>query len=109
MYSPVHIGSRQLPLERWTTTPLFRLDFADSGAQRRPPPISIELTKADFDDDDGESTEDKLRRESMREAFEIGEVEDGEGGGMKPTDVVLKLHTLGFEDEYWLDTGVFRI
>lgn len=109
MYSPIHIGSRQLPLERWTTTPMFRLDFADAGAQRRPPPINIELLKVDFDDDDGESSEDKLRRESMREAFDIGEVEDGEGTGMKKTDVVLKLHTLGFEDEYWLDTGVFRI
>lgn len=109
LYSPVYIGSRQLPLERWTTTPLFRLDFADTGNQSRPLPIRVELRKTDFDDDDGESSEEKLRRESMREAFEIDQVEDGEGGAMKRSDVVLRLHTLGFEDEYWIDTGVFQV
>jgi hypothetical protein len=109
MYSPVYIGSRQLPLERWTTTPLFRLDVADNGSEARPLPIRIELRKTDFDDSDGETSEDKLRRESMREAFDIARVEDGEGGGMKEKDVVLKLHTLGFEDEYWIDTGVFQV
>lgn len=45
----------------------------------------------------------------MREAFEIDEVEDGEGGAMKTSEVVLKLHTLGFTDEYWIDTGVFQV
>lgn len=109
LYSPVYIGSRQLPLERWTTTPLFRMDFADTGNQSRPLPIKVELRKTDFDDSDGETSEDKLRRESMREAFEIDQVEDGEGGAMKSGDVILKLHTLGFEDEYWIDTGVFQV
>ena len=109
MYSPVYIGSRQLPLERWTTTPLFRLDFADAASLKRPLPIRVELRKADFDDSDGETSEDKLRRESMREAFRPDQVEDGEGGAMKLSDVVLKLHTLGFEDEYWIDTGVFQV
>ncbi len=109
LYSPVYIGSRQLPLDRWTTTPLFRLDFADTGNQSRPLPIRVELRKTDFDDSDGETSEDKLRRESMREAFEIDQVEDGEGGAMKSSDVILRLHTLGFEDEYWIDTGVFQV
>ncbi len=109
MFSPVHIGSRQLVLDRWTTTPLFRLDFANAGAQNRPSPIRVTLAKSDFDDDDATSVEAKLRRESLREAFTVTEVEDGDGDGMKVTDVVLKLHTLGFEDDYWIDTGVFRI
>lgn len=109
LYSPVYIGSRQLPLERWTTTPLFRLDFADTGNRTRPLPIRVKLRKTDFDDSDGETSEDKLRRESMREAFEIDQVEDGEGGAMKLSDVIWRLHTLGFEDEYWIDTGVFQI
>ncbi|MBL3550732.1 virulence factor SrfB [Rhodovulum sulfidophilum] len=108
MFSPVHIGSRQLPIERWTTTPLFRLDFANPNAQRRPTPIRVTFEKADYDDDDREDSEAKLRREALREAFEITLVEDGAGDGMKNTDVVLKLHTLGFDDEYWIDTGVFR-
>lgn len=109
MFSPVHIGSRQLPLERWTTTPLFRLDVAQPGTLARPTPIRIELVRAEADDGDGESAEDKLRREALREAFDVGDVEDGDREAMKRTEVVLKLHTLGFEDEYWIDTGVFRI
>ena len=109
MFAPVHIGARQLPLERWTTTPLFRLDFANPQARRRPTPIRVELTKADFDDDDDHpSAEQVLRREALREAFAITGAEDGEGDAMKPSDLVLRLHTLGFEDDYWIDTGVFR-
>lgn len=109
MFAPVHIGSRQLPLERWTTTPLFRLDFANARAQARPTPIRVELTRADYeDDDDRPNAEAVLRREALREAFAITDVEDGEGYAMKPSDLVLKLHTLGFDDDYWIDTGVFR-
>ncbi|MCB2135098.1 MAG: virulence factor SrfB [Rhodobacteraceae bacterium] len=108
MFAPIHIGSRQLPIERWTTTPLFRLDYANAAAQRRPSPISVTFEKAEFDDDENETSEGKLRREALREAFEITEVEDGQGDGMKVTDIRLKLHTLGFDDEYWIDTGVFQ-
>jgi hypothetical protein len=109
MFTPVHIGARQLPLDRWTTTPLFRLDFANAKVQQRPTPIRVELTKADFDDDDDRpSSEQTLRREALREAFDITDIEDGEGYAMKRSDLVLRLHTLGFEDEYWIDTGVFR-
>jgi hypothetical protein len=109
MFSPVHIGSRQLDLERWTTTPLFRLDFANSGAQARPSPIEVTLEKDEGDDDDQTTSVAKLRRESLREAFKIVELLDGEGDEMKPSDVSLKLQTLGFEDDYWIDTGVYRI
>lgn len=110
MYSPVHIGTRQLPLERWTTTPLYRLDFVDTAAQGRELPAKVELSREEFSDDGGETSEEKLLRESMREAFKIEFIEDAGGAPMKPkVDVDLKLHTLGFEDEYWLDTGVFRI
>lgn len=111
MYAPMHIGSRQLPLERWTTTPMFRLDYANVSAQKRPVPIKVTFEKAEFDENDGEveASEKILRREALREAFAITDVEDGDGDTMKPTDILLRLHTLGFDDEYWLDTGVFRI
>jgi hypothetical protein len=111
MFAPMHIGSRQLPLERWTTTPLFRLDYANASAQRRPSPIRVTLEKAEFDDADDEkqTSEDVLRREALREAFTITEAEDGAGDGMKPSDIQLRLQTLGFQDEYWIDTGVFQL
>lgn len=109
MFSPVHIGSRQLDLERWTTTPLFRLDFANTGAQQRPSPIQVTLEKDEGDDDEAQTSVAKLRRESLREAFKISELLDGEGDEMKPSDLSLKLQTLGFDDDYWIDTGVYRI
>lgn len=109
MYTPVHLGSRQLPLERWTTTPLYRLDFATQSAQARAP-LQVTFERADFDDDpDRETSDTVLRREAMREAFTVSEVEDSEGTSMKPNEVLLRLHTLGFEDAYWIDTGLFRL
>ncbi len=109
MYTPLHLGSRQLPLERWTTTPLYRLDFATRAAQSRAP-LNVTFERAEFDEDPERETSDSvLRREAMREAFEVSEVEDGEGTAMKKTEVSLRLQTLGFEDEYWIDTGLFRL
>lgn len=107
MYTPIYIGSRQLPLERWTTTPLYRLDFTQA-AQGQKKPFKVTLVQADFDDDD-ESSEGKLRREALRESFSVEEIEDADGEPMRPSDVAIRLHTLGFEDSYWLDTGEFTI
>lgn len=109
MYTPVYLGSRQLPLERWTTTPLYRLDFATQSAQSRAP-LTVTFERTEFDGDpDRETSEIALRREAMREAFVVTELEDAEGTGMKKSEVELRLHTLGFEDEYWIDTGLFRL
>lgn len=108
MYAPVHVGSRQLQLERWTTTPMYRLDFANS-AQRRPTPIKVTFERVEFAEDRKMlASEEALKREAVSEAFEITEVEDGEGAPMKLTDVSFKLHTLGFDDDYWIDAGVFQ-
>ncbi|ABV92642.1 virulence protein SrfB [Dinoroseobacter shibae DFL 12 = DSM 16493] len=110
MHSPVYIGARQLPLERWTTTPLYRLDFAnDSIAGKIKLPVKVELVREDDDFDEAETSLEKLRAERVREVFRVDAAEDAEGTMIKNDDVVLSLHTLGFEDEYWLDTGVFRI
>lgn len=110
MFTPVHLGSRQLPLERWTTTPLYRLDFANAAAQRHPPPLVVTLERVEFDADPDDTRPDTvLRREAAREAFEVTEIEDGTGEAVRPNQVVLKLHTLGAEDDYWIDTGVFKL
>ncbi|MEO9781372.1 MAG: virulence factor SrfB [Sedimentitalea sp.] len=109
MYTPIYLGSRQLPLERWTTTPLYRLDFANQSAQSRAP-LAVTFERSEFDEDpDRETSETALRREAMREAFVVTELEDNEGTGMKVGEVELRLHTLGFQDDYWIDTGLFRL
>jgi hypothetical protein len=109
MYTPIYLGARQLPLERWTTTPLYRLDFATHAAQARAP-LTVTFERSEFDEDpDRETSETVLRREAMREAFMVTELEDSEGTGMKVGEVELRLHTLGFQDDYWIDTGLFRL
>ena len=108
MYAPVYLGARQLPLERWATTPLYRLDFATPAAEARAP-LRVTFERAEYDDDpDRETSDTVLAREAMREAFTVTDVEDGEGMG-KPGEVRLRLHTLGFADDYWIDTGLFRL
>lgn len=110
MFAPVYLGSRQVPQDRWTTTPLYRIDYATASAQSRPGPLVLTLEREDFEDEDERVTsEGVLRREAMREAFSVTEIEDGEGEGMKLTEVVLRLQTLGLDDEYWVDTGLFRL
>ena len=107
LYSPIHIGSRQLPLERWITTPLYHLKFANAAAENQAPPVSVTLERTEVDDDEGTRAEDVLRREAAHEAFEVTYVEAADNTPMKTSDVRLCLHTLGFENDYWLDSGVF--
>ena len=110
MFAPLYLGSRQVPQERWTTTPLYRIDYATAAAQSRPSPIVLTLERAEFEDEDERLTsEGVLRREAMREAFSVTDIEDGDGEAMKPTEVILRLQTLGLDDEYWVDTGLFRM
>jgi hypothetical protein len=114
MFTPIYIGARQLPLERWTATPLFRLDFANSSIKSATAlKVTLERTAPD-DDEDGSAPrpETVLRREIQREAFTVAEVEDEDpvaGRTCRPSDVVLRLHTLGFEDAYWIDTGKIEV
>ena len=108
LYTPIHIGFRQLPLERWTTTPLYRLDFANPEAASRPAPLTVTLRRAEIESD-VETAEQNLKAQAMREAFTVAEVVDAEETPCIPSDVRLMLQTIGFENDYWLDTGVFRV
>ncbi len=108
LYTPIHIGFRQLPLERWTTTPLYRLEFANPEAANRPAPLTVTLRRAEFDTDI-ETAEENLKAQALREAFEVVEIEDAAQVPCLKSDVRLRLQTIGFDNDYWLDTGVFRV
>jgi hypothetical protein len=107
MHTPIHLGFRQLPHQRWTATPLYRIDFANPGATDLKIPLRLTIERAErMDEDDEMSAEQRLRAEALKEAFEITDLEDREGGGRR-SDVRLKLQTLGFSRDYWLDSGIF--
>ena len=108
--SPLHIGFRQLPFERWIANPLYRLDFANENAQRLPTPLTVTVKRREIDGE-AESQEERLRAEALKEAFVVEGVQDRAQDEHPPNAVVkLTLHTLGVDEyDYWLDTGIFRV
>ncbi|WP_341213457.1 virulence factor SrfB [uncultured Limimaricola sp.] len=107
LYSPVQIGFRQLPLERWTTTPLYRLDFAPEAATRHLPPLRVQISRPEIDELPERPTLDqRIEMESRLEKLVPIEVSDAEDNGLRLSEVTLKLHTMGGETEYWLDSGI---
>ncbi len=102
LFAPIFLGFRQLPIARWTATPLYYLEFRNpEEASRLPRPLKVTLERRD------------ARREEDREAsledFRVVEVVDAEGGPRRNTVVNLRLQTLKSEAGYWLDTGVLAV
>jgi len=109
MYAPVHLGSRQVDLERWTVTPLYMIEFANPDEMASRLPAKVKLSRVEgITRDEAETVAQALRAEALREAFTITGVEDADGGGVTG-DVVLRLNTMGFEKDYWLDSGAFDV
>jgi hypothetical protein len=102
LFAPIFLGFRQLPIARWTATPLYYLEFRNpEEASRLPRPLKVTLERRD------------ARREEDREAsledFRVVEVVDAEGGPRRNTVVNLRPQTLKSEAGYWLDTGVLAV
>ena len=95
-YAPVFLGFRQLGVERWPATPLYRVTFAHpQDARTRALPLKVTLER---------STDENVDLD-----FKVIAVADA-GGNQQPNGVVLlKLQTLKDEYGYWLDTGIFSI
>ena len=99
-YAPTFVGFRQLPVERWTATPLYYLEFDNpQQASRLQLPLTVTLERADPDEGD----------EARKEDFKIVEIEDAEGDTKPPSIVSLRLQTLKSEAGYWLDTGILAL
>ncbi|MCP5424400.1 MAG: virulence factor SrfB [Gammaproteobacteria bacterium] len=96
-YAPVFIGFRQLNVERWPGTPLYRLNFAQpQDARRLQLPLKVVLERA-------------IDEEGDEQDFRIIDTTDSNGNPVQRGAVVLKLQTLKDEEGYWLDTGIFSI
>lgn len=101
MESAIFIGFRQLPIARWTATPLYYLEFTrpdDIARLARPLKVTLERQDAKRGEDPEVSMED----------FKITEAVDAEGTNARRY-VNLRLQTLKSEAGYWLDTGVLRL
>ncbi|CDH46725.1 virulence factor SrfB [Candidatus Contendibacter odensensis] len=95
-YAPVFLGFRQLGIERWPATPLYRVTFAHpQDARAKALPLKVTLER---------STDENVDLD-----FKIADVADANGNQQPIGVVLLKLQTLKDEYGYWLDTGIFSI
>ncbi|MDS4040094.1 MAG: virulence factor SrfB [Candidatus Competibacter sp.] len=95
-YAPVFLGFRQLGVERWPATPLYRVTFAQPrDARARALPLKVTLER---------STDENADLD-----FKVAGVADADGNQQPGGVVQLKLQTLKDEYGYWLDTGIFSI
>ncbi|MCS4090055.1 virulence factor SrfB [Rhizobium sp. BK176] len=110
-HGPIRIGFRQLPLERWVATPLYKLTLSQSRSARniqKPIKVTIARNTRDADEDETDETA-LLSSELTREEFVIEDAEDASGAPVKRL-MELKLDTLANETgDYWLDSGILSI
>jgi hypothetical protein len=112
LFAPMQLGFRQLPLERWMATSLYRLEASNPQAfarMVRPFTVTLERADVDLEIDEQSSDDQRAQAEASREEFVVTEVVDGRGDQLKTSDVVLRLQTLGLRDSYWLDTGILPL
>lgn len=109
--SRMRIGFRQLPLERWISTPLYRLDFipgAEFSTNMLPFTVTISRPEVELEPD--LTSEQIMAIEAEREIFRVGEAEDARGDSpRRDARFVLSLCTLQSDEGYWLDTGAFNL
>lgn len=101
------VGFRQLPLERWTTTPLYCVEFAAGTreeTQRLSMPLTIEFERKS-DIEDAEEKGDF----SGREGFHVSEITDADGQVVRSGLVSLRLQTTLNPEGYWRDTGCLTL
>ncbi|HEX4411067.1 MAG TPA: virulence factor SrfB [Xanthobacteraceae bacterium] len=107
-FAPTPIGFRQLPIERWVATPLYRIKpVGGLPAQGMERPISITLERelpeelADYADKNFSADEAKKEELRILEAVTRDDATVTRSFG-------LVLDTLGSENGYWLDTGILN-
>ncbi len=95
---PMFVGFRQLGVERWPATPLFRLDFKDPDRARYLAlPLTITLGLIPRDED------------RTFKVFDVQDIEDAEGNSRPVSEVQFSLQTLPDRNGHWKDTGVFKV
>jgi hypothetical protein len=108
-YAPMWLGYRQLPLERWIASPLYRLRMRPGlDVARVSRPIEIVLERNGDDQRDAEIPDAVLRAESMKEEFRIESAFDAKGVDVR-AKMELVLNTLNSDQGYWLDTGILSV
>ena len=93
------IGFRQLPIERWTATPLYVMEFGNpDNAQRFELPLQVTVRRREPAGDDDDPV--------VRELFGVEQIRDAAGDEQHRSSVRLRLQTMHDGEGYWRDTGL---
>ena len=108
-FAPTQIGFRQLPLERWVATLLYRIKPVDGlSAQGIQRPIVATLERELPDELADYESKNFSALEAMKEELRIVEATARDGANVTRS-FGLVLDTLGGEEAYWLDTGILNV
>jgi hypothetical protein len=106
--SPMFIGFRQLPLNRWPGTPLFFLDISEdsdvAGHHSRTMPWAVTLRRNEPSPDDS-----TFNQNAGLESFWVDRILNRNKEDIPPNLIRLRLQTMRNLDGYWLDTGMVTI
>jgi hypothetical protein len=90
-----YLGMKQLDVENWPGACMYRMDFRDDEVSKQLSsrlPLKISM----------------MREPQNPEIILKTAIEDKEGNPIRSNSIVLIPQTLGNEDGYWLDTGIFH-
>jgi hypothetical protein len=108
-YAPLRLGYRQLPFERWISTPLYRLRLKPELDVKQPRlPLQIVIERSPDAPLDEDCPDALLLCESVKEEFTVSEAFDQDGMDFR-NRIELVLDTLASEQGYWLDTGILSL
>jgi hypothetical protein len=108
-FAPMPLGFRQLPMERWVATPMYRIKpVGQASLQAIQKPVTILLERelpeelADYESRNFSSSE------AQREELRIVEATARDGANVTRS-FGLFLDTLANEEVYWLDSGILSV
>lgn len=113
LYTESLVGYRQLPFERWVTSPLYHIKLEDNGPAK---PISVTLAREmmlELDEDEMDHPDVKAAKlmnyEATKEDLRIVDAMDANGGDVQRV-VSISFRTFPLsQSEYWLDSGILNI
>jgi hypothetical protein len=108
-FAPMPLGFRQLPIERWVATPMYRIKpTASSSFQAIQKPVTIILERELPEELEDYESRNFSASEAQKEELRIVEATARDGANVTRS-FGLFLDTLANEDGYWLDSGILNV
>lgn len=101
---PMFIGMRQMDVDDWISTPMYKIIYKDNSVARaliNKLPLTVLLERDDRNPEVVWGGRGRL--------YKAKEILDKEGNKISSDSLIIKPQTLLNEDGYWLDTGSFHL